>query len=221
MFLSFSLKDMWHIDTVLTDKPFFTLCHFKYTSAASNLSRGKEHKASFCTYSLPATRAQKSVYRFGDELISSLLCLIQPKPEFIKQQLFYEISSNINCWSQNFKENQIFIAQFMFLFFFPHTFTTTLSNPVPMSALQTELCPLPAAAASLTTSLLVLLLLLLFIFFLYFFLFFFQCSRPFIVFPSVSHLHFPTLLYHSSLLSSATRTIIKMVWEMNYVYKNI
>lgn len=123
MFLSFSLKDMWHIDTVLTDKPFFTLCHFKYTSAASNPSRGKEHKASLCTYSVPATGAQKSVYRCCLWRWANILPTLphSAKPEFIKQQPFYEISSNINCWSQNLKENQIFIAQFMFLFFFFHT----------------------------------------------------------------------------------------------------
>lgn len=51
------------------------------------------------------------------------------------------------------------------------------------------------------------------------FFLFFQCSCLLIVFPGVSHLHFPTSLYHWSLPYSATRTIIKMVWEMSYIYK--
>lgn len=157
---------------------------------------------------------QRTEAAFGDELMFSLVAPFS-QTRVYKTTTLYEISSNINCWSQNFKEKQIFIAQFMFFsFFFPHTFTTTLSNSVPMSTLKTELYPLPAVATSITTSLLVLLA-----FFSFFF--FFQCSCLFIVFPGVSHLHFPTWLYHSSLLYSATRTIIKMVWEMNYIYKNI
>lgn len=152
------------MDTALTNTPVFPLLSGSVTLKALLQPASPAQKRNTglfsCTYSIPATGAKETCVQQPPWGRAHLLFALHhsAKAEFIKQQLFMRFPVTLVAGHKTSKKTRYLqLNSCFFLFFFPHTSTTTLSKWVPMSTPKAELYLLPAAAASLTASLLLLL----------------------------------------------------------------